>query len=206
MNTAEPMTMVTDYMLCCVALYYSMKLLNKDEGYLCRLLWSLGFFLIAYAAATGGYNHGWKDLLQPIESHSLWSISYCSIALADWCLFMGLLVTVRDFDRKNYVAPSMILAALVTLSFALGDEVIIIALWHVAILGALLLVSIAGRIQNNQPCRFIIAGVAVSVIAALIQLSSVRIGPFSHDDLFHLAQIPAFPLFYHKMKKATDEF
>jgi hypothetical protein len=59
--------------------------------------------------------------------------------------------------------------------------------------------------RGDTASRWILAGVAVSVIAAVAQFS--RIAPhqhFNHNDLYHVVQIVAMALFYRGGKLLRD--
>lgn len=74
------------------------------------------------------------------------------------------------------------------------------------LLGAIILtVTAALRRQQRIAARWILAGVSISVLAAVIQQSGYALHPrFNHNDLYHVVQIAANFAFYRGASRVRD--
>ncbi len=85
-------------------------------------------------------------------------------------------------------------------------------LWNITMLliGAASALMIAGtavsRIaRRDESARWLVAGLALSLVGLAIQQSSLGFGPqFNHNDIFHTIQIAALWLFYRGARLLED--
>ena len=72
MMIAEPMTLLTDYVLAGVTGWLAWRLWNLREAHSARLLWAIAFAALALAATAGGSHHGFALMLSPTALAALW--------------------------------------------------------------------------------------------------------------------------------------
>ena len=80
-------------------------------------------------------------------------------------------------------------------------------IWAVADTGsAFALVALAHLLAWRRPgSRWIVAGVAVSIVAAAVQASGVDLHQhFNHNDVYHLVQLGALLLYYRGVRVLAD--
>ena len=115
MTITEPVTLATDYLLAVECLVFATLLLRKSQNETPILLWSISFFAIGLAAATGGTYHGFVQSLSVPISSALWKITLYSIGISTFCMLSGMsLAALKGKVRTAF----LILAAIQFLAFA----------------------------------------------------------------------------------------
>ena len=200
MNITEPTTMITDYLLGSLALVLGWRLYRSGNstGNRARQLWAGAFLGLAAASFLGGTHHGFQQMLTPFWVRFTWRLTLISIGVLSFFLFASV---TKAFFR---VAPASWLLGLACLQFVLycswvwgHDEF----LWAIAdyapsIVYVLVLQSIAWA--RGQPSgRWIVGGMLVSVVAAGIQQSGLKLHEhFNHNNVYHLVQMVGAYLLY----------
>ncbi|HKQ27703.1 MAG TPA: hypothetical protein VJT77_03820 [Burkholderiales bacterium] len=185
---SEPTTLLTDYALGAVSLLLGIKLIRDSR------LWTLAFLALSLAAFLGGTWHGlW-------QSDPLWKATTLSVGVASFGMVAGSAHLTTTGALKRLL---LIFAALKWLLFTLWmlrhDDFI----WVVADTGVAL--ALVGLLHLWRFNGWMLAGVAVSLLAGLAQASGVTLHPrFNHNDLYHVIQIAAMFLFYRGLKKASE--
>lgn len=181
----EPVTVLTDYALAGVSGLLGFRLIRYSK------FWSLAFLALALAALLGGTWHGfWRSDL-------LWKATTLSVGVASFGMVVGsALVTTRGAVLRFIV----VLAGLKLLAYSIWmlrhDDFI----WVVADTASALL--IVGLLHLWRFNGWMLAGVAVSVLAGLAQASGLRLHEhFNHNDLYHVIQIAAMFAFYRGLKE-----
>jgi sugar phosphate permease len=80
LRITEPATMLTDYALAALAIVLGLLLLKPDSRPI--MLWTVGFFLTAAAALTGGTYHGFVGWLNEGRRVALWNVTVFLIGAA----------------------------------------------------------------------------------------------------------------------------
>jgi hypothetical protein len=73
-NIAEPMTMLTDYLIFAASSWFAVTLFNAAEhrGQSCRKLWASAFLIIGIGALLGGTSHGFSPHLDDTAMYWIW--------------------------------------------------------------------------------------------------------------------------------------
>ena len=182
----EPTTVLTDYALAAVSAFLGWKLIPRSK------FWSLAFLALALGALLGGTWHGFW------QSDLLWKATTLAVGLASFGMVAG---------SANAATTGKLRSALI--GFAAGKLIAYSVwmlyhddfIWVVADTASALL--IVGGLYLWRFNGWMLAGVAVSVLAGLAQASGLRLHQhFNHNDLYHVIQIGAMLAFYKGLKKA----
>jgi hypothetical protein len=188
----EPMTVVTDYALGGVAAWLSLLLFRSPQT--SSRLWAVAFAALAAAAFLGGTWHGF------VHSDLLWKATTLSAGVASFGMVAGSAYAVFSGAARTLVMTAALAKLLVYSGWMLFHDQFIYVVVDTgiafAVLAALHLWKFSGPI---------LAGVAVSVIAGLVQASGLRLHEhFNHNDLYHVIQIAAVVLLYRGARRLKD--
>jgi len=91
LRISEPMTMVTDYLLATVALFFARGLFRAAGPRAKRAvkLWAWGFLILAAAALVGGTFHGGAFYLADPVRRALWNVTVYFIGFASALMVAG---------------------------------------------------------------------------------------------------------------------
>ena len=189
MTIHEPMTMATDYALGAVAAWFAFSLFRSSQT--SQKFWALAFAALAAGAFLGGAWHGF------VQSDLLWKATALSVGIASFGMVTGSALSVT---------PGKFLPILAALKLAVysgwmlfHDEFI-----YVVVDTGIAFAVVAG-LHLWRFNRWILAGVAVSVAAALVQASGFALhAHFNHNDLYHVIQIGAMFLLYRGARRLSD--
>jgi hypothetical protein len=179
MTIHEPMTLLTDYVLCVAALIFGARLWRRFR------LWSLAFFCTAAGSFFGGTYHGFGPYLTPLAEVALWQTTVLSLGLTSFFLLAG---------GGRLFAVIAVVKFIVFASWMITHDEFI---WVIVDYGvAFLLIAVAQAVawaRSRAPSApWFIGSVVVAVIAAAVQASRVTIHPkFNHNDLYHAIQLVA---------------
>jgi uncharacterized protein DUF6962 len=182
----EPTTVITDYALGLVSAWVAIRLLGNRE--ISQKLWGVAFAALAAGAFLGGTWHGF------VRSDLLWKAAVLSVGVASFGMVAG-------SARATMASKVLPVLAAIKLAAYLGwmllhDEFIYVVL-DTGI--ALLVVAALHLWKWNGP---ILAGVALSVIAGLVQASGFKLHEhFNQNDLYHVIQMVAVVLLYQGAKR-----
>lgn len=193
----EPMTLATDYLLALVTGAAGVLALRHAAGQTCRRWWGIAFLALALGAALGGTYHGFA-----IEA--LWRPTTMAVGLAAAAMLAG-----------SAIASTAGRARAALLGFAAAKLVLFWAcvwhddrfIWVVADTGmAFILVGLLHGLRFREPgSPPIVAGVALSIAAGLVQASGFDLLPhFSHNDLYHVIQAVAIVAYYRGVRALID--
>jgi hypothetical protein len=194
---AEPMTMATDYALaavagCCCLLIFKRTPLQNSQRH-----WALAFAALAVAAALGGTHHGFV-----IEA--LWTPTVLAVGIASFAMLAGSAIATTSGRLRQGLIALALAKLLVYSAWMLGhDEFIYVVVDTGAALLAIAVLHLF--FFKNQESKWMLAGVAVSLVAAAAQASGLDLHPsFNHNDLYHVVQIAAMALFYCGARRMQD--
>lgn len=185
MAISEPMTLATDYALGAVAALLGLRL-----RHVCKP-WALALLALAAAAFLGGTWHG------IVQSPVLWKATLLSAGLASFAMLVGsAALTLHGFPRRAVVVFASSKLALYSAWVLLHDD------FTAVIADSGLSLAIVGALHFTN--GWMLAGVATSVAAALVQASGVGLHRhFNHNDLYHVVQAAALFFFYRGIVAAT---
>jgi hypothetical protein len=189
LNITEPVTLLTDYLLAVECVVFAILLYRHAKNETPILLWSISFFTIALAAATGGTYHGFIQSMGVGISSTLWKITLYSIGVSTLCLLSGMILVALKGKVQTIF---LILAAIQFLGFVIligrNYEYKYVIYDYVPAMVVILALCI---LRLNRPYAiWIIAGILISFAAAGIQLSGFTLHKnFNHNDLYHGIQM-----------------
>ena len=186
---SEPVTALTDYALAVLTAWLAMRLFTSRE--IAVRLWAAAFVALAVGAFLGGTWHGF------LQSDLLWKTTVLSVGVATFCMVAGSAFATL---RGNAV---QILAAIKLVAFSawmlFHDEFIYVVIDS----GAAFAVVAALHLWRFN--GWILAGVAVSILAAVVQASGIALHRhFNHNDLYHVVQMAAMVLLYRGARLLAD--
>lgn len=194
MTILEPMTVLTDYVLGGVTAWLGFLLFKNSSKEKAKQFWSLAFAALALGAFLGGTWHGF------VKSDLLWKATLLSVGVASFAMVAGSTVAVLSGALKTALfSLAATKLVLYTGWMLFHDEFIYVVIDTGVALGAVALLHL---LRFNG---WILAGVAASVAAALVQAGGFAPHQhFNHNDLYHLIQIAAMVLLYRGARRLED--
>jgi hypothetical protein len=194
MTLSEPMTLATDYLLGGVTAWLCFLLFKHSEAQRARLWWGVAFAALALGALLGGTWHGF------VQSEPLWVATLVVVGAASCAMVVGsVLATLRGAVRNValWLAGGKLLSYLGWL-WERTDFIVVIIDTGIAF-------AVVAALHLWRFNGWIVAGVAVSIAAALMQASGFAVHRhFNHNDLYHVIQIAAMVVFYRGARRLTD--
>ena len=181
MTISEPMTLITDYLLAAVTAWLCFLLFRHHAGQASRKLWALAFAALAIGALLGGTWHGF------LQHDLLWKATLLSLGGASFAMLAGSAVAaLSGAARALVIGFALAKLAVYWIWMLRRDEFIFVVIDT----GVAFAAVAALHLWRFNP--WILAGVAVSIAAALVQASGFALHEhFNHNDLYHLVQLAA---------------
>ena len=187
--------MLTDYALGGVTVWL-LVLLRKNSSAASRF-WQLAFAALAAGAFLGGTYHGFRY-------EWLWKPTVLSVGVASFGMLAGSAYTTTSGNVRRALLILATLKLVAYEAWMLGHDAFIFVVADTA--SAMLAVAALHLLRLDNPAtRWILGGVAVSLIAAGIQAGRLGLHEhFNHNDLYHVVQIVAMFLYYAGARRMTD--
>jgi hypothetical protein len=197
----EPMTMVTDYLMGTLAFVLAMRLAGDAAAgrQLSGRLWAAALVMTAAAAFLGGTYHGFIQWMPGAAGRAMWKATLLATGLGSAFLLASAAAAATTGAIRSVLIAMVVFKLLAYVwTVATKDQfTLVIADYGVAML-AILLAAWFVRPSGLTPAAWwITAGVAVAVVAGLIQWA--HLAPhvhFNHNDLFHVVQMASLYLLY----------
>ena len=189
---SEPMTLVTDYLLAAVTAWLAWRLRGSAQH--SRRWWAVAFAALALGAFLGGTWHGF------VQNTILWKATLLSVGVASFGMVSGSAFAALSGRARDTVLWLAGAKLIVYWWWILGhDEFIYV------VLDAGIAFAAVAAMHLWRWNAWIVAGVAVSVAAALVQASGYALhAHFNHNDLYHVIQLAAMGLFYRGARQLLD--
>lgn len=185
----EPATVLTDYLLGAVAAWLAWLLFKESQN--ARRWWALAFAALAAGAFLGGTWHGF------VQSHLLWKATLLTLGVASFGMVAGSACAVFQPASRNAILAAALAKLVVYCGWMMVHDEFIYVVIDTGI--AFIAVAALHLWKFNGP---ILAGVALSVVAGLVQASGFKLHEhFNHNDLYHVIQIAAVVLLYRGAKR-----
>jgi len=192
MTIHEPMTMATDYALAALGVWCAFRVFDKNEY--TRWCWALAFAALAAAALFGGTWHGF------VQSDLLWKATVLCAGIASFGMVAGSAFATLSGAMRNAVIGLALGKLGIYSAWMLRRDEFIFVVVDTGVAFALVALLHLWRFNG-----WILAGVAVSVVAALVQASGFALHRhFNHNDLYHVIQIGAMFLLYRGARRLSD--
>jgi hypothetical protein len=207
MTINEPATLVTDYLLAIFTGVLGRRLARaaRDAEWsaliqtaLAQRWWSVAFTATAIASAAGGTVHGFQHAMARRLTNLLWLVTLESLVVAAFAVVGAAIVLIGWGKTARFAATFA--TAVAFGSYGLWVIKNPVFLSAIAAYGAAFAVLLSVRLYMrplDRGGRLLLAGVALSLVAAGIQQSGVPIHRyFNHNDLYHVVQAVAVWLLY----------
>jgi hypothetical protein len=196
----EPATMITDFVIAAMCVGFAIVTERSTESFAtARGLWGLSFAFAGIAAMIGGVVHGFVLYLTADSKQRLWKATQRTLGLTALAILVAAVVAFVDGELQRWLV-GLAVAKFVwyaTVVRKRDDYAIVVLDYGVSMLALVALATI-GWVRTSSPASpWLIAGVAISGAAAVVQLK--KIAPhrrFNHNDLYHAVQVIALYLFY----------
>jgi len=194
MTISEPMTLVTDYALGGVTAWLAVLLFKDAQKQKSRKFWAFAFAALALGAFLGGTWHGF------VQSDLLWKATVLAVGVASFSMLAGSAFAVLSGNPRTVVLAFAAAKLLIYSGWMLAHDEFIFVVLDTGIAFAAVALLHLWRFNG-----WILAGVAVSVAAALVQASGFALHRhFNHNDLYHVIQIAAMVLLYRGAQQLSD--
>jgi hypothetical protein len=207
MTISEPVTLLTDYALVAVCGWLGWRLSRSASGQASRRFWAAAFLALAVSAFAGGTFHGFAPLLGGPAAGLLWKFTVITIGIFSFGMMAGsAYATTTGPLRTVLLAAAAIQLAGYCAWMLTHDDYGYVVLDTAAAMGMLVVLhGWAAVSRSDTASRWILAGVAVSALAAMMQYFRIAPHPhFNHNDLYHVVQMAAMALFYGGGKLLRD--
>jgi hypothetical protein len=197
----EPMTMITDYLMGALAFVLALRLLGDPSAgqHASGRLWAAAFVMTAVAAFVGGTYHGFIQWMPGVAGRAMWKATLVATGVGSACLLAAAVVAASAGPLRTALVLLVVVKLAVYLwTVSTRDAFVLVIVDYGAALVAVLLAAWFIRPTGLTPAAWwITAGVAVAVVAGLIQWARVAPHPhFNHNDLFHVVQMASLYLLY----------
>lgn len=194
MTISEPMTLLTDYALGGVTAWLAALLFRNSQLQNSRKFWALAFAALALGALLGGTWHGF------VQSNLLWKATLLSVGVASFGMVAGsACAALPKMQRQMLIVLAAMKLALFSAWMLFHDEFIFV------VVDTGVAFAVVALLHLWKLNGWILAGVAVSVVAALAQASGFALHQhFNHNDLYHVIQIAAMALLYRGARTLAD--
>jgi hypothetical protein len=192
--------MVTDFVIAVICVVFAVGLQRAAPSLAsARGLWSVSFACAAIAATIGGVVHGFALHIPVAVRQRLWKATQYAMGLTSLAILAAAVVAFLSGAAQGWllgvaVAKFVVYTALVTRR----DDYSIVVVDYGASMLAMAALATTAWLRTGAPAGlWLVAGVAVSGVAAAVQVWKVAPHPrFNHNDLYHVIQIVALYLFY----------
>jgi hypothetical protein len=193
-SIAEPMTVLTDYVLGGVTAWLCFLLFRDSGREKSRKCWAVAFAALALGAFLGGTWHGF------LQNPVLWKATVLAVGVASFGMLAGSACAVLSGTPRTVVLAVAAAKLAVFCVWIAGRDDFIVVVIDTGI--AFLALAALHLWRRNG---WILAGVAVSVVAALVQASGLALhAHFNHNDLYHVIQVGAMLLLYRGARRLSD--
>jgi len=203
------MTMLTDYVLGFAAAVFAVRLfaLTRLNRSVALRFWAALFVATSAASFLGGTYHGLTEELNATALALLWYFTTLAVGIASFCFLAATIMQHAPARLRSIllVASSVKLVVYAVWMMSHDSFLFVIAEYGISLL-IVLTVKVAAQIRGKDPsAKWIIAAIAVAMIAAGIQGSGIRLHEhFNHNDLYHVIQLGSLYLFYRGAREVRD--
>lgn len=208
LNITEPSTLLTDYALAtlCAALAWRLRAAADATRQRAVGVWALAFAATALGSLFGGTYHGFQLMLGERTAAAVWTLTTITVGAAA-CLLLtaSLLATVSPKARRWWLAIVLAQYAVYVAWMLRHDEFSYVIVEYGSAMLCVLALMLTARMRKTQAARWIVAGIALSIVAALVQQSGFDVHRhLNHNDLQHLVQMAAVWLLYRGGTRLRD--
>ena len=183
----EPVTALTDFALAAITAFWAIRVFRSSDQRASRLFaWALA----ATAASTGigGVYH-----LFP--GQAIWKATALSVGLVSFLLGLSVAIAFLSSAMTRLIARILLVQlCLYAIAVLLTDDFWLVIVDYGSVMIAILIVCFTR--WSNRAARWITAAILVSFAASALQLTSIRLGPLNHNDIYHVVEVVGLYCFY----------
>ena len=206
----EPMTTATDFLITAFTFWFAAQLLmpQRNRDHLSRRCWGFAFVFLGLGALFGGANHGFAAYLQQVWLDLIWRGALYSLGFAMFFMLIGTVsgsVPDRTLRRALYGYSTVVCVVFIGWSID-HDDFVYAVLNNLSTFVIVIALQVSALIRYKaESAKWILSGVAVSLVSAAIQRSGFDLHiHFNHNDLYHVVQIAGLYLFYRGASVLQD--
>ena len=197
----EPSTLATDYMLGALCAALAWRLRSKVRGANRRAMrfWAQALAATALGSFAGGTYHGFSTVLPAQLARAIWAVTTIVVGMAACLLLSATLTAAVQRTSRRWLLFAVWAQFAIYAAWMLRHDafVNVIVEYGLAMLFVLLLHLAAPRLRREPSTRWVVAGVALTFVAAGVQQSGFDLHRhLNHNDLQHLVQMVAVWLLY----------
>lgn len=201
MSLTEPTTMITDYLVAGLSIYFWWRLLADAGRRRVRAVswWSWAFLATAVGAIAGGTSHGFTVYLGETGWLVLWKTTVYALAVASLCLLVAaLLSTFRGPVLTAMLGLAWLKFGFYSLFMIRETDFDYVIYDYGSTMVVVLVLQLWGWVRHRSTAApWIIGGILVSFVASQIQMSEWSLHRhFNHNDLFHVIEMVGLALLY----------
>ena len=195
---AEPMTMLTDYLLAVLAVWLGARLWRHSAEIRARTLLAASFCSIGFAALVGGTLHGFRPVLGDQAYALLWKFSVLAIGVTAFLfLASSAYASLRAGPRRGLLTMAIILLVVYVAWMVQHDEFIWVIVNYVPQVIVVLGLQVVQVYRGVAGAGWLVGGLLVTLAAAMIQVSGFAPHRhFNHNDLYHVVQMAGIVLLF----------
>jgi hypothetical protein len=200
MTIHEPATLITDYLLAIFTAVLAARLFRawRHSGSRAQWWWAIAFCATAVASVFGGSVHGFPEALGTARP-AVWLVAMEALVAAGYAVVRGTLNSSRlsDVAQRRGAMMALIGYAAVALWVMQDPRFVRAIVAYASALAVLVWFEVIAWRRGDDAAGWMLAGVAVSVVAGIIQQGKLAPHPsFNHNDLYHVVQAVAVWLLY----------
>lgn len=197
---AEPMTLLTDWLLAAQCAVLGRRLLECGVTRRQRsIVWlACCFASTAVGAFVGGASHGFRPYLGAVGYTVSWKLTVLAIGVTAMCFLISTAAAALAGVARRVLIGLAVTQAVVYGVWVLAHDDFdwVVANYVLAMLVVLALQLVQAR-RAQPSAAWIAAGIVTSFIGAAIQLAELAPSPwFNHNDVYHVVQMAAMWLLY----------
>ncbi len=199
----EPMTALTDLLLCIVACMLGLKLMEYElgEGLLSRFFWGKALLSIGFSAFLGVINHGFISADQPHAKFFFWRVTMIAIGSAGSNFMLSAVIVLGGKARHYLVIPLCVLDTIYIVWIWFFYDFRVVIVWLALALVALgMLCCKPGPHRKSLVVGAVLTGIGLGLWSASVALNSY----INHNDLYHLIQLVAVFFLYRAGLQLKD--
>ena len=183
----EPLTAATDVMVAAAGVTFAVRIHRHTSDKAARLV--AGSLAAASVAALAGAAY------HMARSSAMWKVSAIPVGVASYLFGQAIALAYCSTLGRRVAQGVLLIQFLVyVICVALSDDFRIVIADYATVMVAILVVCLFHL--SDAPAKWIAAGVAISFIAAAVQVSSIRIGPLNHNDIYHVIELGGLYCWY----------
>ncbi len=193
---SEPITALTDFALAAITAFWAVLVFRSSDRRAPRLF-AIALAAIAVTTFTGGLYH-------TFPGRGLWKATALSAGLVSF--FLGSSVAVAFLSAAAARTACVILlvqfCVYAVAALFIDDFRLVIADYGSVMLAILVLCAFR---WSEAAARWITAAIIISIAASALQMTSIRVGPLNHNDVYHVVDVVALYCFYRGGMLLTKE-